>query len=105
MRADRIGAGGKPQTFEWRCRKKDGTLFWVEIGCRSAAFGGRNYLLSTLHDINLRKEAEARLITISQFDVLTGLANRGVFVTQSRARDSRRAAARQQRCRLLSRSR
>ncbi len=76
-----LAMAGKPQTFEWRCKKKDGTVFWVEIGCRSTAFGGRNYLLSTLHDINLRKEAEARLVTLSQFDVLTGLANRRVFVS------------------------
>ena len=34
---------GRTQTFEWRCRKCDGTLFWVEIGCRTAVFGGRNY--------------------------------------------------------------
>ena len=75
-----LAMAGKPQTFEWRCKKKDGTVFWVEIGCRSTAFGLRNYLLSTLHDINLRKEAEARLITLSQVDVVTGLANRRVFV-------------------------
>jgi hypothetical protein len=24
---------GKWQTFEWRCRRKDRTLFGVEIGC------------------------------------------------------------------------
>ncbi len=76
-----LAMAGKPQTFEWRCKKKNGTVFWVEIGCRSTAFGSRNYLLSTLHDINLRKEAEARLVTLSQFDVLTGLPNRRVFVT------------------------
>jgi diguanylate cyclase (GGDEF)-like protein/PAS domain S-box-containing protein len=73
---------GKPQTFEWRCKKKDGTLFWVEIGCRAARFGRRNLLLSTLRDISLRKDAEEKLLKIALFDVLTGLANRGVFVTQ-----------------------
>ena len=89
-----LAMAGNPQTFEWRCKKKDGTAFWVEIGCRSTTFGGRNYLLSTLHDINLRKEAEARLITLSQVDVLTGLANRRVFVTnleQAIATASRRS--------------
>jgi hypothetical protein len=73
--------GGKPQTFEWRCKKKNGTLFWAEIGCRSAVFGGQRHLLSTFHDITIRKNAEASLITLSQSDALTGLANRGVFVT------------------------
>ena len=31
-----LAVGGKPQTFEWRCKKKNGALFWAEIGCRSA---------------------------------------------------------------------
>ena len=38
-------------------------------------------MLSTFHDITIRKNAEASLITLSQSDALTGLANRGVFVT------------------------
>jgi diguanylate cyclase (GGDEF)-like protein/PAS domain S-box-containing protein len=71
---------GRTQTFEWRCRKCDGTLFWVEIGCRTAVFGGRNYALATLRDIDSRKSAEATLTAMARFDVLTGLVNRGVFV-------------------------
>jgi diguanylate cyclase (GGDEF)-like protein/PAS domain S-box-containing protein len=76
-----LAVEGKPQTFEWRCKKKNGALFWAEIGCRSAVFGGKHYLLSTFHDITIRKNAEASLIALSQSDALTGLANRGVFVT------------------------
>src|SRR5580698_1725538 len=77
----KLAVAGKPQTFEWRCKKKSGTLFWAEIGCRSAVFGGKHHLLSTFHDITIRKNAEASLIKLSQSDTLTGLANRGVFVT------------------------
>ena len=47
-----LAMAGKPQTFEWRCKKKDGTVFWVEIGRRSTAFGLRNYLLSTCPSSN-----------------------------------------------------
>jgi diguanylate cyclase (GGDEF)-like protein/PAS domain S-box-containing protein len=72
---------GRPQTFEWRCRKRDGTLFWAEIGCRTATFGGRQHILSTLRNIDSRKSSEQRLTAMAQFDLLTGLANRGVFVT------------------------
>jgi diguanylate cyclase (GGDEF)-like protein/PAS domain S-box-containing protein len=80
---ERIGLAlaGTPQTFEWRGRKKGGALFWVEVACRSAVLGDRTYLLSTLHDINRRKEAEAKLTKMAQFDMLTGLINRGVFVS------------------------
>ena len=95
-----LAVEGKPQTFEWRCKKKNGALFWAEIGCRSAVFGGKHYLLSTFHDITIRKNAEASLIALSQSDALTGLANRGVFVTSSRTRDRRRLPG-EPRCRCL----
>jgi diguanylate cyclase (GGDEF)-like protein/PAS domain S-box-containing protein len=71
---------GNPQTFEWRCKKKGGAAFWVEIGCRAAKFGGRDHLLATVHDIDARKDAEDRLTRLSRFDTLTGLANRRAFV-------------------------
>jgi diguanylate cyclase (GGDEF)-like protein/PAS domain S-box-containing protein len=71
---------GTPQTFEWRCRRKDKTVFWAEVGCQSVAFGERNFLLTTLRDIDRRKEVEDALTKMAQFDALTGLLNRGVFV-------------------------
>ena len=71
---------GTPQTFEWRGKAKDGSLFWAEVSLRRAAFGERDYLLATARDISQRKQAEDALKKMAQFDVLTGLANRGVFV-------------------------
>src|SRR5580658_738980 len=49
---------GELTSFEWRCRRKDGTLCWVEIGCRPATYGGGSYLLSMLRNIDERKSAE-----------------------------------------------
>src|SRR5580704_16807286 len=72
---------GQRQTFEWRCRRRDGSTLWVEIACRPATFGGADYLLSTMHNIDERKAAEERLMQMARFDLLTGLANRGVFVS------------------------
>jgi len=82
MQRMRLAVAGTPQTSEWRCKKKDGTLLWVEACSRSVTFGGRNYLLSTLHDISRRKEAEDSLRKMAQFDGLTGLLNRRVFVSR-----------------------
>lgn len=79
VRVEQVLAG-KSATFEWRCKHRDGTLFWVEIGCRAAVFAGRQYMLSTLRNIDSRKSAEAKLTTLARFDLLTGLANRGLFV-------------------------
>ena len=49
-------------------------------------------MLLTFHDITIRKNAEASLIKQSQYDTLTGLANRGVFVTnlERAIKDARR---------------
>jgi diguanylate cyclase (GGDEF)-like protein/PAS domain S-box-containing protein len=73
---------GTPQTFDWRGKTKDGRVFWVEISIRRATFGGRDFLLSTAREISRRKEAEGQLKRMAQFDLLTGLANRGVFVAE-----------------------
>ena len=69
-----------PQTLEWRCKAKDGHLFWGEVSVRSAAFGPRSLLLATLHDITDRKRIEAEMVKMARFDALTGLANRVAFL-------------------------
>jgi PAS domain S-box-containing protein len=53
--------GGEPQLFEWRVRKKDGTLLWVEINLKIVTLGNRNCTLSVIRDISERKRAESRL--------------------------------------------
>jgi diguanylate cyclase (GGDEF)-like protein len=57
-------------------------LLWVEVSLRRAMFGGRDLLLWTAREISRRKEAEDKLKKLAQFDLLTGLANRGVFVAE-----------------------
>jgi diguanylate cyclase (GGDEF)-like protein/PAS domain S-box-containing protein len=74
---------GTPQTFDWRGKTKDGRLLWVEISLRRATFGGREVLLATAREISQRKEAEGQLKRMAQFDILTGLANRSVFVADA----------------------
>ena len=78
----RKAESGTPQTFDWRVKAKDGQLLWVEVSLRRAKFGGRDLLLSTAREISRRKEAEGQLKRLAQFDLLTGLANRGVFVAE-----------------------
>src|SRR6202034_204022 len=80
--AMRKARAGTPQTFEWRGQTKDGRLLWVEISLRSAAFGGRDVLLATARENSQRQEGGGRLKRMAQFDLLTGLVNRGVFVAE-----------------------
>ena len=71
---------GQPQTFEWHGTVKDKQFCWLDVSIRCTTFGGRDFLLATVRDISERKKAEIQLAKMAQFDLLTGLANRGVFV-------------------------
>jgi diguanylate cyclase (GGDEF)-like protein/PAS domain S-box-containing protein len=83
-----------PMTFDWRCRAKDGRMFWSDVSIRHTAFGERTLVLATLRDITERKKAEAQILQMARYDALTGLANRRVFaeaVQQAIARAQRGA--------------
>jgi PAS domain S-box-containing protein len=54
---DRI-ASGEVCTFETRNRRKDGTVFPVEVRVRPFQFGGRLFHLASGRDISERKRAE-----------------------------------------------
>ena len=47
-----------PQIFEWRARRQDGRLFWVEVSIRQVWIGPDERLISTVRDIGERKTAE-----------------------------------------------
>lgn len=47
--------------FEWQARRKDGTLFWVEIALRQAQIGGQARLIAAVRDIDQRRRIEVAL--------------------------------------------
>jgi PAS domain S-box-containing protein len=47
-----------PQLFEWRAKRKDGNLFWVEVDMRLAVIAGKDRLLIAVRGISERKRAE-----------------------------------------------
>ena len=54
-------ATGKPQLFEWKAKRKNGNLFWVEVNMKRAAIGGADAVVVVVRDITERKRAEAAL--------------------------------------------
>jgi PAS domain S-box-containing protein len=60
---DRIEAAlaGTPQSFEWRHRRADGTLFDTEVRLDRMQVGGEWMTLAVVRDITERKHAEALL--------------------------------------------
>lgn len=59
----KIGAAYEygPQLFEWRAKKKDGTLFWVEVSLRFISIRSLPYVIAVVRDIDARKNAEDAL--------------------------------------------
>ncbi len=61
VRLVRRAARGEPQLFEWRARRKDGTLFWVEVNLKRARIAGTDRVLAVVRDIDDRKRSEEEL--------------------------------------------
>jgi diguanylate cyclase (GGDEF)-like protein/PAS domain S-box-containing protein len=49
---------GTPQTFEWLCTARGGSLIWLEVNMRVADIGGQDRLVVTAGNITQRKRAE-----------------------------------------------
>jgi PAS domain S-box-containing protein len=62
---ERLGAG-EILTFETRHRRKDGTVFPVEVRVRQVQQGGRSFNISLSRDITQRKRAEEERETLRQ---------------------------------------
>jgi PAS domain S-box-containing protein len=50
-----------PQVFEWRARRADGTLFWVEVSMRAGSVGGTPRVIAAFRDVTERRAAEEAL--------------------------------------------
>ena len=61
MRRLDLAARGIPQIFQWRSKKKDGTIFWTEVNMRHATISGEERIIVMARDIGSRKEVEEAL--------------------------------------------
>jgi len=50
-----------PQLRIWHAKRKDGTLFWVEVAMHKANLGGQDRILVSCHDITAQRLAMERL--------------------------------------------
>lgn len=52
---------GNPNIFEWRCKRKDGTLFWGEVNMKLVHMQPRDRIIVTLRNIDEWKKAQDAL--------------------------------------------
>lgn len=62
---EKVGSGN-PLVYEWRARRKDGILFWVEVNMSLATIGGQGWVLAVFRDIDQRKRSEAEIRELNQ---------------------------------------
>jgi PAS domain S-box-containing protein len=72
-------AAGEPQLFQWRCRRRDGSLFWGDISLKRGLIGGMERILAIVRDIDARKKAEADLLLYHE-DLLAVLNSMEAFI-------------------------
>lgn len=66
-----------PQTFEWLAKRRDGSLFWVEVSIQYVLIGGKERFVVLAHDITQRKQAEAELRKlVYRMEVLAALGRK-----------------------------
>ena len=71
-------------------RKKDGTVFPVEISASQFELGDRSALLVSMRDITERLRSEEQILNLSYHDELTGLYNRRFYEEELSRLDSPR---------------
>ncbi len=61
--AQRVGKALEegPQVFEWRAKRRDGTLLWVEVALKRVEIGGETRVLAIVRDIDERKRTDEEL--------------------------------------------
>jgi PAS domain S-box-containing protein len=52
-------ASGEQQVFEWKAKRKDGDLFWVEVNLKMATLDNKECIIALARDITDRKRVEA----------------------------------------------
>ena len=81
IRADAMA--GKAQTFEWRMRKLDGSLFYTEVTMAAVPLGAKPMTMAVVRDITKRREMEQALLdNESKYRTLFEAATDAIFISE-----------------------
>ena len=66
---------------EWKMKHKNGTIFWCAVSAKSISEKTREEgIIWLFEDITQRKRSEEELLRLANYDSLTGLPNRSLFI-------------------------
>jgi PAS domain S-box-containing protein len=71
---EKARTSNEPQQFEWRARKKNGALFWVEINVQKTMLLGNERFLVMIRDITLRKQLQEQIRQTEKLEAVGQLA-------------------------------
>lgn len=63
------------QTFDWHARRRDGSLFWVEVSLRASKIADESVVIASLRDITLRREWEQRIAHNHRLEAVSTLVS------------------------------
>jgi len=84
---------GHAHAFEWRAKRKNGETFWVQVTLHATRIGGVKKILSTVHDLTVRKQAEEQIRTLLAESTQARLTLLGILEDQTRAEAARKRLA------------
>ncbi len=70
----RAAEQGEPQLFNWRSRRKDGSLFWSEVGLRGFSIGDDRLVSAVVRDVSDRKKLEEQVMQSQRMEAMGTLA-------------------------------
>lgn len=80
----RENGSGAPRVYEVKGVRKDGKTIWLEQHVRLTEWRGERAYYATVTDISERKRQEELATKNANFDILTGLPNRRLFMDRLR---------------------
>jgi PAS domain S-box-containing protein len=63
-----------PQVFKWRAKRKDGSLFWVEVALKKTVIGDQEVILTLARDVTQRLHLEDELQQSQKMEAIGTLA-------------------------------
>ncbi|EFO32765.1 diguanylate cyclase/phosphodiesterase with PAS/PAC and GAF sensor [Roseibium sp. TrichSKD4] len=97
LRAD---GGTAPRIYEARAQRQDGSVVWLEQHVRMISWNGEEAFYATVLDITDRKRQEQQIALNANYDSVTGLPNRYLFLDRLKQAIGR-AQSKHEKCTLL----